>query len=320
MTRIEELWISERQRAEREGLRPGEIHLTRIRETSRYDIHAGLDEAGCALLAIGVSRRPPSLQIRSDALDTFRHKKRDGSWLIVLRLSERALEAVFGRLCQDLVDAAELEPDEPSVVRLLGDRLRLWERLFGRSGKGLLEAHEVKGLIAELLVLESLIEECERPGEVVVAWVGPTGADQDFLFPDRAIEVKGVAADADRVSISSLQQLGASVPMELALVRLVPTAAGSADGVGLNALVARIESRLATDLSALRLFEARLLEAGYIEHERYDAILFAPVGRQTFAISDGFPRLTPDTVPAGVITATYAVAISSLDPFKTESV
>lgn len=50
-------------------------------------------------------------------------------------------------------------------------------------GSGFLQPHEIKGLIAEMLVLELLIRDGERDvHETVSGWIGPLGADQDFMY------------------------------------------------------------------------------------------------------------------------------------------
>ncbi len=111
MTRIEELWQEAIRQA---GLKPIELNgyrLTRMALNSRFDIYAGVDASCFVLLAIGIHARPPNIATESSSLDYFRQQRQDGSWLMVLRLRQNGLESVFGRLCQDLIDAANGVPD-----------------------------------------------------------------------------------------------------------------------------------------------------------------------------------------------------------------
>lgn len=316
MTKIEERWQEAIEQARLKPIEENGYRLTRMAPDSRFDIYAGVDASSFVLLAIGIHARPPAVATESSSLDYFRQQRQDGSWLMVLRLRQNGLESVFGRLCQDLVDAAEGMSDEKALVGLFRDRLNLWKKLFQHGGSGFLQPHEIKGLIAELLVLESLLCKQDRDAhETVVGWVGPLGADQDFVYSDRAIEVKAVGPGAESVSISSLEQLDCPVPMHLVLATLRQATPGEPGAVGLNGVTTRIEGLIASSPEALSVFKERLLEARYVEHEFYDTVLFEPGVFFRYRVDEAFPKLVSNMVPAGVVKATYAVDINSMAEF-----
>lgn len=316
-TKIETLWQDSIREARSKPIEGDSYRLIRMTGEARFDIYAGIDASSFLLLAIGVHMRPPNIPIYSSSLDYFRQQRHDGTWLMVLRLREVGLEAVFGRLCQDLVDAAEGVPDEKGLVTLFKERLNLWIRLFQHGGSGLLQPHEIKGLIAELLILESLILSGSRDlSETITGWKGPLGADQDFLYSDTAIEVKAIGPGAEVVSISSLKQLESSVPIHLILVMLRQAVSGEAGAVGLNTMLARIEGLIAASPEALSTFKELMLEARYVEHEFYNTVLFEPVSRDSFMVSEGFPRLISSMVSAGIVSATYAIGIGEIAEFR----
>lgn len=317
MTKIEMLWRDALQLARSKPIEANGYRLVRMAPESRFDIYAGVDASSFVLLAVGVHVRPPNIATDSSSLDYFRQQRQDGSWLMVLRLRQSGLEAVFGRLCQDLVDAADGVPDEKGLVALFRERLNLWKKLFQHGGNGFLLPHEIKGLVAEMLVLESLIQSGVRElHETVAGWTGPLGADQDFIYSESAIEVKAIGASIESISIASLEQLDSSVPMHLVVMTLRQATSGEADAVGLNALSARIEGLIAASPEALNTFKDRLLEARYVEHEYYDTVLFAPVSSDCYQVSEAFPRLVGDMVPAGIVSASYAIAIDAIAEFK----
>jgi len=319
MTKIEELWREAISHAKTKPIESNGFRLTRVTPNGRFDLYAGVDSSSFVLLAVGVHLRPPNVAMDSASLDYFRQQRQDGSWLMVLRLRQSGLETVFGRLCQDLVDAAEGVPDEKALVALFRDRLNLWKKLFQHGGSGFLQPHEIKGLIAELLVLERLIGNGAKPlSETVAGWVGPLAADQDFLYSDRALEVKAIAPGADTVSISSLEQLDCAVPMHVAVFVLRAATAGEPGAVGLNALTAKIEGLIAASPEALTSFQDRLLEARYVEHEFYDTVLFEPISHSYYRVSEEFPRLTRTMVPKGIASANYALELGSLACFLDE--
>lgn len=317
MTKIEDLWKDAFHQATTSPIEPNGFRLTRISKESRFDIYAGIDTSSFVLLAIGTHAKPPGISTDASSLDYFRQQRSDQSWLMVLRLRQHGLETVFGKLCQDLVDAAEGVSDEKALVALFRERLSLWKRLFHPGGTGFLQPHEIKGLIAELLVLESLIGSDERDlEETIVGWVGPLGADQDFLYSDRAFEVKALGPGADSVSIASLEQLDCAVPLHLTLVTLRQASSGEPNAVGLNTMAARIEGTVAANPGALRTFKGRLLEAGYVEHEFYDTVLFEPMSLVSYRVDEGFPRISRDMVPSGIASATYSLDINAIDKYR----
>jgi len=319
MTKIEELWRDALQQARTKPIEANGYRLTRMAPESRFDIYAGVDSSSFVLLAIGIHARPPNIATDSSSLDYFRQQRKDGSWLMVLRLRQNGLETVFGRLCQDLVDAAEGVPDEKALVILFRERLNLWKKLFQYGGSGFLQPHEIKGLIAELLVLEILLRDGKRDAhETVSGWTGPLGADQDFMYSDLAIEVKAIGPGAESISISSLEQLDCAVSMYLVLATLRPATPGESGAIGLNTLAAKVEGMIAESPEALGIFKERLLEARYVEHEFYETALFEPMSISAYSVTDTFPKLVRDMVPTGIVSASYAIEIDSITGFGSD--
>lgn len=317
MTKIEEIWQDLGRKTADCPIDATGFRLLRIDPDSPLDIFAGMDGSACAIIAIGTSKRPPSVAMDTTAFDYFRQKRADGSWLMVLRLQRRGLEGVFGRLCQDLVDAASHVTGDDALISLFKDRLLLWKRLFQHGVNGLLEPHEVKGLMAELLWLEWTVQNSSRtPAEIVTGWVGPLGADQDFSFSDLAVEVKAIRPGADEVSISSLGQLESQLPVQLVIYELRDAARGEHGALCLNELAARVESLISEDSHAIAVFRERLLEAGYVEQEYYDTICFEPVSKRHYAVRDGFPRLTADNVAGAITCASYRIDLPSIQIFE----
>lgn len=316
-TKIETVWSDCRRVAEIQPLKPGSMKLVHLAPGKPVDLYAGLDEKLRPLLALRVSRRPPQVSLESDALEQFRVQRTDGSWQMVLRLEKEGLEPVFGRLCQDLVDAAAEMTSEQELLDLFVSRLRLWERLFSHTDDGLLDLNRVRGLMAELLVLEQLLQAGKRSAaDVVAGWVGPTGADQDFVYGDLALEVKSLIPGRATISISSLDQLDCAVPLRLIVVPLAKASYSAQHAISLNGMVARVEMLVSGDGTALDLLRSRLLEAGYVDHSGYDDQCFAPEDPAYFSVGPGFPRLLRGEMPPGVVDAQYQVGLSALQPFQ----
>lgn len=320
MTRIEALWLEAKEHAKGKPIEPDGYRLVRIGVATPFDLYAGIDACSCVLLALGTKRKPPTANLGSSAIDYFRQQRSDKSWLMVLRLKQEGLETVFGRLCQDLIDATASVSDEPALIALFMDRLNLWRKLFQMGGSGLLEKHEIRGLIAELIVFEQLLCEGQyAPEEVTNGWVGPLGADQDFLFSKQAYEVKSLSVESESITISSLEQLAPSSPLKLVTIRFRDATANEAIAVSLNSMTAKIEGAIASHPAALQQFRDRLLEARYIEHDFYDTVLFEPTEQVAYEVNESFPMLTHSTVPSAVSTASYTIQIEAIRQHQIKS-
>lgn len=317
MTKIEVIWQDERRRAESIPVVSDELRLTRIDPDNPVDIYAGVSDSHLVVLAVGVSARPPAVALQSGALDYFRQRRADGTWLMVLRLKVRELEQVFGRLCQDLVEATTFVETQKELVALMVARLKLWEMLFSGTQDGLLGINQIRALVAELLVLEGILETGKRNiGDAIEGWVGPSRADRDFEYPDVSLEVKSLTPGRRGVTISSLDQLASDGPLVLIVTTLTTGGKSDAGAFCLNTLVARIEGKISHVPVALAFFKEKLILAGYVEHPRYEVDWFMFAEMRSFNVTNAFPRLVTGKVPAGIISASYEVELASLSVYE----
>lgn len=313
-TSIERAWDSAIEKARGAPPKEGGYLLFLLDDMADKKVFGGVDAEHHVVLAIEVSAKPATATLKSAALDYFR-LRREGfdTWLMVLRLRRPDLSTVFGRLCQDLIDEIENTDDEETLIRLVHRRLTLWQRLFDQSGAGFLEPHQVMGLLAELLYMNSALSGGQRTAsEIAAAWVGPSGADQDFRFSSEAVEVKAVGPGARGVTISSLRQLDGVLPVSLSVWTLRPASTDEKGAFTLNGLTASLEQRFTSDPVALATFRESLLEVGYVEHPNYDEMAFEPLQTEHFMVQDEFPRLTTATVPVGITSATYVLSLDFL--------
>lgn len=315
MTRIEQIWSEEVQKAGMLPISEGEFRVLAIDPSSAHEFYAGIDAGHRVLVALRVHREPPRVDLNSEAIECFGHSRRDGSWLMVLRLELPALTTVFGRLCQDLVDGSAAISGESALLHFMVERLRLWERLFRRLDRGFLPEYRIKGLVGELMVLESLLLKAEYDTlETVRAWEGPLDEDQDFRLPDRFIEVKTVGPAITEVTVASLEQLDAPPPLDLTVVAVRSTDAPiREESVTLNSLTKRVSSLISLRTEAAVLFRERLLCAGYVADPHYDQFWFTEASRRIYPVDASFPRLTSASVPPGVVAATYTLALDLIE-------
>lgn len=308
---LDEAWSSaaSRQRA-MAGSAVGQ-YVFRTDEESRIGTFAGVDPDGHLLFAVETVQTPPSLDLRSDAIDYFRQQREElGSWMLFLRLKRLELRDVFARLCQDLIDSLTAAASDHDVITSVHSRIRLWRQLFEQNPNGVLGNHEIKGLTAELLYMLRQLESGSRgPGEIVNSWLGPDRCDQDFVFSTESVEVKAIGPSSELVSISSLQQLQSERPLFLSIWTLRQAAPTELSAFTLNGLVLKIEAYLQSDPSSLATFRDRLLSAGYVHSLAYDTIAFEPLNEETYSVTGDFPRLTERDVAPGICNATYTLSL-----------
>lgn len=236
---------------------------------------------------------------------------------LCLILANERYRDVFGVLVEDVVADLRNRQDENDVVRGFLARLRGWQVFMRRHGPSPLPVEEQVGLTAELLFLRDRLVG-EIPAQAAVsAWVGPLGAPQDFMLPQVAVEVKASASGIKEVQISSLAQLDTQLcpkPILLCWMDLVAAPAG----VSLPQIISELRRTLSReDPAALRVFEERLLEVGYLDaHEKhYVGRLYRLRATTLYSVLGAFPRVERGEVREGVLSCSYVIGLSGCDAF-----
>jgi len=242
-----------------------------------------------------------------------------------LRLALTRQEAggieLFSAMVRDVVGAldetAATGVDETKLLRVLIGRVFAWKQFMSRGANPLSLEAEL-GLTGELNFMIALLESGVSAEEVLQGWVGPDDAPQDFLLGDGAVEVKATMSTSGfPVKITSLEQLDDSVasPLFLAAERFSHEEGGHT----LPEFVAKTKQRLGGEPGSVNFLRERLMVAGYFEgHSSHYTKKFESKERRVFSISEGFPRLTPGTVPVGVIRALYEINLDHAGDFLSD--
>lgn len=304
-TRIEDLWGSLRR--ETTGAQ------RRVDATHPLDLYADFEQPDQPGLVLFCAARPPDAPSLK-AIGIVRRQRQDGLWSLRISLEEPRLLPVFTELCRDIIEVTRSGVDHVRASSLVLSRIERWRNLMETESAGL-NRSELRGLIGELLVLESQLLPTLGPDEAVLAWTGPLGADQDFRLPTgMKIEVKALDRDADRLLINGLGQLdGGSDPLELAVVRLEDTGRDADDAITASRLIARLRACLADAPGAIKTFNALLGFVGWDDGTDSDAVIVRLVRIDRYEVNSVFPRLTFATVPNGVTDASYVIALPPLE-------
>lgn len=276
-------------------------------------LHAGRRFPGGAealLARFGVATLPAATKLPEGS--GFRieraNPKDDGvAWLALTRKPDGSAD-LFAAMARDIADALDACPaaDEPKGLATLLGRVRAWQE-FMRKGAAPLEAEAEVGLFGELAALRAIIEAGIEPAAACESWRGPLGGLRDFEIGTGGIEVKSTLSSLGfPARIGALEQLDDSVrqPLFVAGMRLRQTASGSS----LPDAVETLRDIVAGEQEAERLLAERVIAAGYFDaHAGQYARRFELAECRVLRVAEGFPRMTPWSVPAGVTRASYDI-------------
>mgnify|MGYP000987272419 CR=1 FL=1 len=259
-------------------------------------------------------RPPESRQMKAIAIE--RGQRPDGRWWLRLSLHEPSLRTVFAGLSQDIIAFTRSGISAEAAPAAILRRVERWRALL-EGDRGGLSASELRGLIGELLVLQSLLERYP-PIEAVSSWNGPLGGLQDFMMPDGLrIEAKTVRPDADAFRVNGLGQLDPGTdPMELHLFHLAETNLETEGAMTAAAIIDSLRRRLEREPLALNEFNSRLAAMSWHDHPRHEEYAVRIAGVHCYRVEDGFPRIVAAAVPIGIDEVNYLVELSAIRDFE----
>jgi hypothetical protein len=239
-----------------------------------------------------------------------------GHSTLELQLDEPGANDVFTALVSDVAQTTANASDDESAVRVFLGRLGRWMRLLQREAQGL-SAERQRGLYAELWFIRERLAGAVGLVAAVQAWHGPSGAPHDFQTSAGSVEVKSTATNQPQVvRISSERQLDETGTPALHLLH-VSLDVHRDSGESLPQIVASLRSVVAGGPAAA-LFEERLIEAGYddVHPPHYAHTGYTLREANFFALADGFPRITEQSLPPGVGAVSYTLSVAACMPFR----
>lgn len=235
---------------------------------------------------------------------------------VALYLTDDTHHEVFDLMCRDIIEASSRGAGAAQATAAIFWRVDHWQAMLAEGRTNHLTEQQVRGLMAELWVLEQLaLRACI--GTAIAAWVAPDDHPQDFALPRGLIEVKArLAGSRQRVSISSLDQLETGeLPLALVVIELAPDQGGSSLNEAVDALLARASEAGAGWEERLQL---SLLRRGYARAERYDTQRYHVASIRAFAVSPTFPCITRSATDMRVLGVTYSLDLTGLSGFEVE--
>lgn len=242
-------------------------------------------------------------------------QRKDGTYAVCFTLTAREQEDVFITMWGDIIEYSLDGANAKNSMQKVLQRYAAWLKLLDSKKNALLTSNEQKGLIGELLYLKYVIESGTDVHKALDGWVGPDGADQDFVYSDGWHEVKSVGLSAEEVKISSVEQLDSTEDGELVLMRIDKCAPEKSEAFTLFELVHQILKMMQSVPDSMNEFVLKLGSCGYIDMKEYDETHFAFFAKKEYSVVKGFPRLTRANIPTEVNNAEYKLAIAALTPW-----
>lgn len=213
--------------------------------------------------------------------------------------------------------AAQSEDESVSVFFKEIDEFRL----HFAPDRGGHTAARLRGIVAELLTVDRLLESGVNPRTVVHSWQGPYRSTWDFVFgAAAAVEVKSTGIGGQTITISSRAQLDPDdVDLQLAVWPIADVQPKHPGALALGALIDQIAARFSGDPSALDLYYDAVHTLGLSNAAvDYPASAYEWGEMKCFNITDDFPLVVPEALPPEVRSFEFSLDLASLERFQGE--
>lgn len=234
----------------------------------------------------------------------------NNSFALQFTLQDDQLDEIFVKLCWDLANSSLKATGTPIENLLL--QYKKWQKLLQLRYDETMSFPQQKGLLGELLYLNEKMDVQEQK-IAIDSWVGPEGADQDFMFDTSWSEVKGVSIAATSVQISSLEQLDCKVDGELHIFFMDKTTSQNAK-ISLPVMVSLIADKI-VDENLRNVYYCKLAMCGYLikDVDKYNKTFYKISEHRAYLVNAEFPKLTKKVVPLGIVRAKYNVDLVAIE-------
>lgn len=227
--------------------------------------------------------------------------------------------AALDTIARELTEALEAGATD-GRIRLVQNVLAKWRRFWSGTAQGILSKEQQLALFGELWFLNRWLVPSIGVDRAIAIWRGPTGARNDFESPGLAVEVKTTSRVDGAHRIHGLDQLLEPQSGKLLLFSLTvrEEASGSEN---LYAEVLQARELIGQEHSVLAQFETLISAAGYDDRlaTEYAKLRLRVRDSALFNVSEGFPRLVPDSlrmgVPLGISAIEYDLRLEAAGPW-----
>lgn len=282
----------------------------RVSESHPLELYIGKNEKGNPTLRFNGKFQPIKL-VGNGLLEIKQVKTKNYNSLLFCFNSSDNL-SLFYNFCEDIINQTQNYTGTDGYVEIV-NRYNQWKKMFYGSSK-LLTENEILGLIGELLFLKDFAIREYGTTIGLNGWSGPEPTHKDFSFDNFWYEIKTINSFKNSVTISSIEQLDSENEGRL-IVYSLEKMSPSFRGITLNALVQKVFSLLTLDTDK-DIFTEKLKQVGYAYSEVYDNYVYNYVCRDSYLVSEDFPRLKAADLPIGIGKIQYEILISLIAKYR----
>ncbi|MHD0314919.1 PD-(D/E)XK motif protein [Fusobacterium varium] len=251
----------------------------------------------------------------SKCIDASCNQRKDGKYAISFTLMDRKQEDVFITMAGDIIEYSNVDTDDIALLKVLR-RYNAWLKLLDHKSNAVLGSNTQKGLIGELLFLKERIEMGMLLSTALAGWVGPEGADQDFVYANCWYEIKSTGVSSAEISISSVEQLDRNDEGELVVYRIDKCAPDQPKSFTLYGLVHEVIDLISRHDENPDELILKLGSVGYIDMKEYDKQYFSVFSKQVYSVNDSFPRIRRTDIPIEITNMEYQIDIPSIKSWE----
>lgn len=239
---------------------------------------------------------------------------------LYIYLLDSDLKDIFSLFIQNILEEIEKNVTEDEAIKTTLNVVSKWKKLFDKINFNGLSLEQQKGLIGELLFLNTLLEDEKTITNAVNYW---TGTEQDFQAKDYTlgsvgVEVKFTTAKQPRIKVSNERQLDSENLSKLFLI-LYSTEAVKDNGISLNSIVEQTRQKISTE-EERNLFNAKLQLNGYFDDDKeHYGSMYSLKRTFVFNVTSDFPKIVKHQLPLGIYDTSYLIELSAVENFIVES-
>lgn len=316
MNRILEIWSSIEQSNEAGLLKrlyssDSELHVYAIFQNPENHCGIALSYSKDIRVDISPFSNLRDLQVSIQPDSSFSQNN-----LLIIKLLYDQSRDVFAVMCENMVQSVLSLHSERDVVRAIINQLEKWQMLFEKlKGEGLTPAEQL-GLYGELHFIQKYLAR-QDAFYVLNSWVGTDREIRDFQYSNWALEVKTTSSNNhQKVGVSSERQLDETLLDNLFLFHL-SVETSKMNGESLNAKVNAVREILQDNVSALNIFNNKLIDAGYFERHThlYEERCYQIRDENYYKIDGDFPRIKENEIRSGVGDVKYSIILSQCNEY-----
>ncbi len=300
------------------------FNVIRVLDVTGVPTFWGRDSSSQCLLIIELSGdvttqfRRQTTKLHGISID-LRNGESAGMQRVVLALARHIDVDLFFGLCNTLIARLNMVSNSETAVEVIFSHLKRWKAFLASGYNRIMSPEEIKGLFGELHTLRTLYRGTLSQEAAIEAWSGPSNAQQDFLFGNRAIEVKSLSTkERGVVHISSEDQLESFAEHLYLLTLRLTEAPDDNYALSLNGMISLIESELSNPV-AIESFLGKIASTNYLPLTEYDKPQFLAEIFNAYRIIDDFPRLVRSSLPDSIMKVRYDIKLESIASYACQS-